>query len=104
MPPNGSDTGTTDPAGDPAAQQNPSGAMAGTADQDTQMQSWPADRQSAYKAWPPETQTYFWSLSEDRQNIFWALSDSDRMTLSQLPEPQRETTWAQIESQVKPNG
>ena len=72
------------------------------AEQDAMMQSWPADRQAAYKAWPAETQTYFWSLNPQRQEIFWALSDSDKVTLSKMPEAQRESTWAQIESRVTP--
>jgi len=73
-----------------------------TADHDAMMQSWPADRQTGYKDWPAETQTYFWSLSPQRQEIFWALSDSDKVTLSKMPEAQRESTWAQIESRVTP--
>lgn len=73
-----------------------------TGDQDAMMQSWPADRQASFKAWPAETQTYFWSLNPQRQEIFWALSDSDKVTLSKMPEAQRESTWAQIESRLTP--
>lgn len=71
-------------------------------EQEAMMQSWPADRQAGFKAWPAETQSYFWSLNQQRQEIFWALSDSDKVTLSQMPEAQRESTWAQIESRVTP--
>ncbi len=72
------------------------------AEQDAIMQSWPAARQAGFKAWPAETQSYFWSLNQQRQEIFWALSDSDKVKLSQMPEAQRESTWAQIESQITP--
>ncbi len=34
--------------------------------------------------------------------MFWALSDSDKVALSTMAEPQRESTWAQIETQLKP--
>jgi len=72
-------------------------------EQDAAMQAWPADKQAAFKAWPAETQAYYWSLSQERQKMFWALSDSDKVRLSQMVEPQRESTWAQIESQVAPS-
>lgn len=58
------------------------------------------EQQAALKAWPAETQTYYWSLTEERQKIFWALSDSDKVTLSRMPEQQRESTWAQIEARA----
>ena len=58
------------------------------------------EQQAAFKAWPAETQTYYWSLTEARQKIFWALSDSDKVTLSKMPEQQRESTWAQIEARA----
>jgi len=90
-------TGTTNTPDAPAATTPPP-----TADQDATMQSWPADRQAGFKAWPAETQTYFWSLNPQRQEIFWALSDSDKVTLSKMPEAQRESTWAQIEARVTP--
>ncbi|MCM0000187.1 MAG: hypothetical protein NBV68_12445 [Erythrobacter sp.] len=73
-----------------------------SAEQDAMMQSWPADRQAGYKAWPTDTQNYFWSLNQQRREIFWALSDSDKVTLSQMPDAQRESTWAQIESRLTP--
>lgn len=58
------------------------------------------EQQAAFKAWPAETQTYYWSLTEERQKIFWALSDSDKVTLSRMPDEQRESTWAQIEARA----
>ncbi len=71
-----------------------------TSEQDAEMQGWPAEKQTAFKTWPAETQTYYWSLSPDRQKKFWALSDSDKVTLSTMAEPQRESIWAQIDTQV----
>jgi hypothetical protein len=74
-----------------------------TAEQNAAMQSWPAEKQAAFKAWPAATQAYYWSLSAERQKMFWALSDSDKVALSTMAEPQRESTWAQIESRLMPS-
>lgn len=73
-----------------------------TPEQHAAMQAWPADKQAAFKAWPAETQAYYWSLSAERQMMFWALADSDKVALSRMPEPQRESAWAQIEARVMP--
>jgi hypothetical protein len=62
----------------------------------------PADKEAAIAAWPAETQEYYNSLTPARQKLFWSLTDTDKVKLSQLPEPQRESTWAQIESRAKP--
>ncbi len=62
----------------------------------------PDQQQAAIATWPAETQAYYQSLSEARQKMFWALPDSDKVRLSQMPEEQRESVWAQIESRVKP--
>jgi hypothetical protein len=78
----------------------PPQAAQAAGDYDAKIQAWPAEKQAAFKAWPPETQTYYWSLSAERQKMFWALSDSDKVTLSKMAEPQRESTWAQIESRA----
>jgi hypothetical protein len=72
-----------------------------TPEQDAAMQAWPAEKQAAFKVWPKETQAYYWSLSDERQKMFWALSDSDKVRLSTMAEPQRESSWAQIESRLK---
>jgi hypothetical protein len=101
MPDTTPDTGTGQEwnnTGTPPAQA-PS-AMS-TADQDTKVQSWPAEQQTAYKAWSPETQTYFWSLTEERQKIFWRINDADKTTLATMAEPQRESTWAELEARLK---
>lgn len=73
-----------------------------TSEQDAAMQAWPTDKQVAFKTWPAETQAYYWSLSAERQKMFWALADSDKVALSTMAEPQRESTWAQIESRLNP--
>ena len=83
----------------PAEVAPPAGPM--TTEQEAAMKSWPADKQQAFKAWPAETQAYFWSLSEERRKMFWALSDSDKVSLSQMAEPQRESVWAEIETRTR---
>lgn len=64
----------------------------------------PADQEQAMQAWPPATQEYYKALTAERQQIFWALTDKDKVRLSELPEQQRETAWAQIEAQFPPRG
>lgn len=76
----------------------PKAAM--TSEQDAAMQSWPAEQRTAFKLWPAETQAYLWSLTEARQKLFWVLADSDKVALSRMAEPQRESVWAQIESRA----
>ena len=71
-----------------------------TPEQEAAMQTWPQEKQDAFKAWPAQTQTYFFSLTDERQQMFWALTDSDKVSLSQMPESQRESVWAQIESRT----
>lgn len=99
-PPSMPDTGPVTET--PQDQPTTATPAAPSAEQDAMMQSWAADRQTGYKAWPADTQTYFWSLNPQRQEIFWALSDNDKVTLSQMPEAQREATWAQIETRLTP--
>ncbi|WP_143738200.1 hypothetical protein [Erythrobacter donghaensis] len=74
-----------------------------TADQDPRLASLPAEKQEAVKAWPPATQDYFWSLSDERKELFWRLSDPDKVRLSELPEEQQASAWAQIESMKAPS-
>lgn len=76
---------------------------AATTSDDPRIAQLPADKQEAFKAWPQETQDYYWSLAPDRQQMFWALSDSDKVKLSQMPEEQRESVWAQIETRAAPS-
>lgn len=100
-PPTSSDTttetypDTTGTAAPPPQTEAPSAPAAGKA-------MTPEEKQAAIAKWPTETQTYYQSLTEDRQKMFWALSDNDKVTLSQMPEEQRESVWAQIEARVKP--
>jgi hypothetical protein len=102
MPPRGTTTAPPTAAGTGANTSAPpsQAESAPDTDQSAVIAGWPADRQSSFQAWPSETQTYFWSLPEERQNVFWALSDSDKLKLSQMPEPQRESVWSQIEAQA----
>ncbi len=88
------------PADAPAASA-PAAAL--TAEQEAAMKAWPADKQQAFKAWPAETQAYFWTLTEERQQKFWSLSDNDKVALSQMAEPQRESVWAQIDAGSRPS-
>lgn len=69
-----------------------------TPEQDAAIQAWPDEQQAAFKLWPAETQVYYWTLTADRQKMFWALSDNDKVALSAIEEPQRESIWAQIET------
>ncbi|MFM7377409.1 MAG: hypothetical protein ACKO1O_04650 [Erythrobacter sp.] len=90
-----------------SAQAAPPADEAATAEQattaeDPRLAALPAEKKAAIKAWPPETQAYYWTLTEERQKVFWALSDTDKVKLSQMPEEQRESTWAQIEARTAP--
>jgi hypothetical protein len=85
-----------------AAPETKAPAEAMTPEQDAAMKALPADKLAALKAWPADTQAYYWSISAERQKMFWALSDSDKVALSTMAEPQRESTWAQIEAKLKP--
>ena len=104
----GTDMQTMPPTGQtshqpPMTHTTPNGhADLSDAEKDSLMAAWPEDRKTAFKQWPEATQNYFWSLTPQRQNIFWALSDGDKVTLGNMPEQQRESTWAQIESQMTP--
>lgn len=73
-----------------------------TENADPRLAALTAEQQAAFKAWPKETQDYYRSLTEERQRVFWALADSDKVALSRMPEQQRESTWAQIESRITP--
>lgn len=86
------DAVTTDPADTTTATEAPPAAPQALT---------PADQEAAIKTWPRETQAYYQSLSEERQKMFWALTDTDKVRLSNLPDAQKETAWAQIESQIK---
>lgn len=91
-----------DPAAEPAPAEEAATTQQAAPAEDPRLANLPADKQAAIKAWPAETQQYYWSLTEERQKVFWALSDTDKVKLSQLPEEQRESTWAQIEAQLTP--
>jgi hypothetical protein len=83
-----------------AAQEAAPEAAAPADASDARLAALTPEQQAAFKAWPAATQSYYWSLTEQRQKMFWALSDSDKVTLSKMPEQQRESTWAQIEART----
>ena len=108
-PPSMPTTGTTTPPTAPttAPMDMPADTYpdtAETADTATTRTMTLEQQKTAMASWPTETQTYYKSLPQERQELFWALSDTDKVRLSQLPEDQRETAWAQIEAQVKSQG
>ena len=76
---------------------------ADTATPDPRLAALPADKQAAVQAWPAKTQDYYFSLTEERQQLFWMLSDPDKVRLSELPEDQQTSAWAQIESLPRPS-
>ena len=71
-----------------------------SADQQAEVESWPAEQQTAYMAWPAETQSYYWELSEPRQKMFWMLSDEDKIALTAMTGPERDAAWSQIEARA----
>lgn len=73
------------------------------AEQQSLIEAWPAEKKASFKHWPAKTQEYFWSLRPQRQNMFWTLADSDKVKLSNKPEQQHESIWAQIEAQMDPS-
>ncbi len=97
------ETETMPPVEAPATETPADAQPAEAADQDPRLASLPADKQDAVKAWPPATQDYFWSLSDERKALFWMLSDPDKVRLSELPEEQQASAWAQIESLKAPS-
>ena len=62
--------------------------------------TWPADKQASYDAWPEETQTYYWTLSAERQDLFWLLPVEDRVLLTSMSGPERESAWLVIEQRA----
>lgn len=65
-----------------------------------QYDSWSAQERSTYDGWAADHQAYFWALPPQRQSIYWRLSEADRATIAAMPDPDRETAWARVESQV----
>lgn len=70
---------------------------------DARLAALPADKQAQVLAWPEATQEYYWALTAERQELFWLLADEDKVRLSQLPEEQQGSAWAQIESLPRPS-
>lgn len=76
----------------PAAQLSP--------DQQMQYDAWSAQEKGTYDGWAPDHQAYFWTLTPQRQTIYWRLSEADRATIAAMADPDRETAWMRVESQV----
>ncbi len=62
--------------------------------------TWPADKQASYDSWPEETQAYYWTLSAERQDLFWLLPVEDRVLLTSMSGPERESAWLVIEQRA----
>ncbi|QUL38463.1 hypothetical protein [Erythrobacter sp. JK5] len=71
-----------------------------TAEQQAEYDGWPPDMQSAYMTWPNETKGYYWSLTPERQGLFWRLSDDDKLALTAMTGPERDTAWQNIEARA----
>ena len=69
-----------------------------TPEQKAEFDTWPPDQQYAYETWPAETKAYYWSLAPERQMMFWRLSDEDKIALTAMTGPERDSAWQQIES------
>ena len=69
-----------------------------TGEQQATFDSWPSEQQAQYELWPSETQTYYWELSPPRQAMFWQLADSDKIALTAMTGPERDSAWEQIEA------
>lgn len=89
-------------AQEPPPEGAPGGAVALSPEQKAAFDTWPPDRQMAYETWPSETKAYFWSLNEKRQNIFWRLTDDDKIALTAMTGPERDTAWERIEARAYP--
>ncbi len=74
-----------------------------SAEQRAEFSSWPSEQQAQYELWPAETQGYYWTLPRPRQILFWQLSDEDKIALTAMTGPERDSAWSQIEQRaVKP--
>ncbi|MEP3051482.1 MAG: hypothetical protein ABJP48_00695 [Erythrobacter sp.] len=75
-----------------------------TPDQSATYDTWPPDQQVAYDTWPLETRGYYWSLAPDRQELFWRLSNEDRVLITAMTGPERESAWQSIEARAAGEG
>ena len=66
-------------------------------EQQAAFDSWTPQQQIEYAAWPAETKSYYWTLTPTRQALFWALADSEKIALTAMTGPERETKWERIE-------
>ncbi len=71
-----------------------------SAEQQAQFESWPVDQQTAYELWPPETKSYYWSLAPEQQELFWRLTDEDKIALTAMTGPERDSAWEQLQARA----
>ncbi|WP_108787623.1 hypothetical protein [Erythrobacter sp. Alg231-14] len=69
-------------------------------EQTAEYESWSSEKQAQYDLWPAETQQYFWTLSPRRQMLFWQLTDQDKIALTAMTGPERDTAWGRIEARA----
>ncbi|MCK0128092.1 hypothetical protein [Erythrobacter sp. F6033] len=75
-----------------------------TAEQRAEYDSWAPDQKFAYDAWPVETKSYYWTLSPAQQGLFWKLSDQDKIALTAMTGPERDSAWQMIEERSAEEG
>ncbi|GMN03623.1 hypothetical protein [Erythrobacter sp. MTPC3] len=66
--------------------------------------TWPPDQKAAYDMWPSSTQEYYWSLPPERQSLFWRLTDEDKISLTAMTGPERESAWESLEGRASGSG
>lgn len=71
-----------------------------SAEEQAEFDSWSSEQQAQYQVWPAETQSYYWELSASRQGLFWQLTDDQKIALTAMTGPERDATWAGIESRA----
>ena len=70
------------------------------AEAQTEYDGWAPDQKLAYDAWPAETQAYYWTLEPHQKALFWRLSDQDKIAITAMTGPERDTAWKMIEERA----
>lgn len=74
--------------------------FAPAADQQAQIDAWPAEQKAKYAAWPSTYQEYFWTLDAEQQKGWWALTDEQKGQVYAMTPDQRTQVWPSIVAQV----
>lgn len=74
--------------------------FAPAADQQAQIDAWPAEQKTKYAAWPSTYQEYFWTLDAEQQKGWWALTDEQKGQVYAMTPDQRTQVWPSIVAQV----